>query len=377
MENSVLRQIEQDLQSITDEKHGYIKAGYPGFPRLFGRDGLIVSWQLLDENPEICKRTIEILSQYQGKKYDAASEEEPGKILHETEIGKNNHPKYPWIPFPYFGSIDSTPLYVIVFYKYYQKTKDENFLNEYLPNIKSAIDWIKNKIESDSLGFLRYERKQEKGQLYHQGWKDGFFDHLEIKSPVAIVEAQGYAYLALRFAASFFPDQTEDYLKLAQKLKDAFNERFWMDGDKYFALAIDGDGNQKRSITSNPGHLLFCGILDEEKSEAVISRLFRDDLWTDYGIRTHSIKENNFDVVGYHLGSIWPHDNWIVSIGFRELDKEIEYEKIKKAILSVFEKLGYIPECYGVNLEGKLFEIERAQKIQAWSLGSVYYFLNH
>lgn len=370
-----LEKIDRDLRSLVDENHGYIKAGFPGFHRLFGRDSLIVSWQLLNERPEICRATLEIMSRYQGKKSDLISEEEPGKILHETDIGKDHHPKYPWIPFPYFGSIDATPLYVILHYKYHQKTGDDDFLNKFLPGIETAADWIVNRIENDDIGFLRYQRKQEKGQLYHQGWKDGFLDHLKIKAPVAIVEAQGYAYLALKCAADLLPKRSEKFLNTAQKLKENFNEKFWMDDKKYFSLAIDGDGRQKSSITSNPGHLLFAGILDREKSDFVIDRIFKEDLWTPFGIRTHSTNEPDFEEKSYHLGSVWPHDNWMIAVGCKEMGKDAEYKKIREAILMAFDMLGYIPECYGVSRDGKLLEIDKAQKIQAWSLGAVNYFL--
>ncbi|MCX6760859.1 MAG: hypothetical protein NTZ84_02040 [Candidatus Nealsonbacteria bacterium] len=199
--------LQNDIEILRDQEHGYIRAGYPRFMRLFGRDSLIVSNQLLEIDPSICRSTLEILSEFQGKKFDEVSEEEPGKILHETDPGKPHHPQYEWIPFPYYGSIDSTPWFLITFGKYFQKTSDQEFLNQYRQNIQAVADWIETRINSDPSGFLRYQRKREKGQLFHQGWKDGFFDHLKIQPPVAIVEAQGYCYLALKEATNLLNNE--------------------------------------------------------------------------------------------------------------------------------------------------------------------------
>ena len=365
--------LQNDIATLRDPEQGYIRGGYPRFMRLFGRDSLIVSNQLLEEDPNICRSTLEILSEYQGKKIDAISEEEPGKIVHETDPGKPHHPQYEWIPFPYYGSADSTPWFLITTGKYIEKTDDREFLNQHQQNIQAATDWIETKINSDPAGFLRYQRKQEKGQLFHQGWKDSFFNHLKIQPPVAIVEAQGYSYLALKKAAQLLNNEKYNYQ--ADELKKRFNENFWMEDEKYFALALNGENQQKKTITSNPGHLLFTGILEKQKADLVVKRLFEPDMWTTYGIRTHSLNEPDFDAQSYHAGSVWPHDNWIIAQGLKKLGYNDEYQKIKEAVLKTYKELGFIPELYGVTPSGKLEEIEKACKLQAWASGAALQFL--
>jgi glycogen debranching enzyme len=357
--------LKNDLASLLDKEHGYLNAGFPKFMHLFGRDSLISSWQLLEINQEIAKATLKSLSQLQGKKNDEITEEEPGKIIHAI------HSKFSHLP--YYGSIDSTPLFIIIFAFYFEKTNDLDFLNKHLSNIESAARWLKQKIEADKLGFLRYQSKQEKGQLFHQGWKDGFLDHLKIEPPVAIVEAQGYAYLALKKVAKLLNQQKLD--RPAEKLKKRFNKLFWMNDKNYFALALDGKKNQRKSITSNPGHLLFCEILEKEKQEAVVKKLFSPELWTKYGIRTHGVSEPDFDAEGYHLGSVWPHDNWIIAQGLKKCGYLDQYQKVKEAILTTHKELGHIPELYAVTTDGQLKEIPKACPIQAWASGAALQFI--
>lgn len=366
--------LESDIEMLLDKEYGYLNAGFPRFMRLFGRDSLINGWQLLDLKPEIARATLENLSVIQGKKFDNISEEEPGKILHETHPKLSRHPKYEWIPFPYYGSIDSTPLFIIIFSFYLEKTNDYQFLKKHIQNIESAGHWLAQKIKADKSGLLRYQRKQERGQLFHQGWKDSFSDHLKINPPVAIVEAQGYSHLALKKCGQML--KNEEYDKLAERLKNSFEQKFWMADKNYFALALDGQNNQRQAITSNPGHLLFCEILEKDKQEAVVEKLFSSELWTLYGIRTHGIGEPDFDVEGYHSGSVWPHDNWVIAQGLKKCGYRDKYQKIKKAILAAYNELGHIPELFAVTIDGKLKEIPKACTVQAWASGAALQFLN-
>jgi len=369
----------QEIKQLKDKK-GFIRAGLPRFNRLFGRDSLIAAWQLLDKNPGICQATLEILSQYQGKVFNDEREEEPGKILHETDLGKNRHPEGRF-PFPYYGSIDSTPLFLILFSFYYKKTKNLKFLNSRWENILRAINWIEECGDKDKDLFLEYQRKNPKG-LFHQAWKDGFEDLLKIEPPVAIVEVQGYQYLALKETADLAEikkdfDLTKELRERAEKLKEVFNEKFWMEDKNYFALALDGKKQQRKAITSNPGHLLFTRICEKGKEKLIAERLFQDDLWTSYGIRTHSTLEPDFDPKSYHFGSIWPHDNWIIAQGLKKLGYRNEYQKIKNAILLANDKIGNLPEYYGV-IDGKItLEMEKTPCYpQAWSSGALFNFLS-
>ena len=375
----IKRKVLSEIKQLKD-KRGFIRAGLPRFNRLFGRDALISAWQLLDKNPGICQATLEILSQYQGKVFNDEKEEEPGKILHETDLEKSHHPEG-YFPFPYYGSVDSTPLFLILFSFYFKEKRDRKFLDSHWENILKAINWIEECGDKDKDLFLEYQRKNEKG-LFHQGWKDSFEDHLKIDPPVAIVEAQGYQYLALKEAALLAEikkdwDLADKLNGRAWELKKKFNQDFWAEDKKYFALALNGKKEQRKAITSNPGQLLFTGILKKEKIDFIVKRLFEDDLWTSFGIRNHSTLEPDFNPKSYHFGSIWPHDNWIISQGLRKLGRKKEYQKIKNAILLAYDQIGYLPEFYGV-VDGKInLEMEKTPCYpQAWSSGALFNFLS-
>jgi len=367
-----------EIETLKDEK-GVILAGFPHYARFFGRDSLITSWQLLHIQPDICRKTLEALSQLQGKKINQLREEEPGKIIHETDWKLKWHPTIKGFPFPYYGSVDSTPFFVILFYFYFQKTRDLKFLKKHWKNILVAVDWIIKYGDSDQDLFLEYQRKNPNG-LYHQGWKDSLKDSLKIKTPVAIVEAQGYQYTALKSAAILAKvlkkkNLSRELLKRAIKLKKKFNEKFWVEKEKYFALALDGKKNQEKAVTSNPGHLLFTGIIVKDKEKKVVKRVFQKDLWTPFGIRTHSTRNSNFNSLSYHRGTVWPHDNWIIAQGLKKLGYKKEYQKIKNAILKAYLKLGYLPELYGV-VKGKIVEYKGAGYPQAWASGALLHFLS-
>ncbi|MCH8986946.1 amylo-alpha-1,6-glucosidase, partial [Patescibacteria group bacterium] len=270
----IRKQLLKEIKQLKDRR-GFLNAGIPQFNRLFGRDALIVAWQLLEWNPGICKATLEVLSQEQGKVFHDEREEEPGKILHETDFDSKWHPDG-LFPFPYYGSVDSTPLFLIVFAFYHKKTKDRKFLEHHWENILMALHWMEENGNRNNNSFLEYERKNPKG-LYHQGWKDGSQDHLKIHPPVAIVEAQGYEYKALKEISVLAETRKDidlaDKLKdRAKNLKDEFNEKFWMEEENYFALGLSGKKKQRKSITSNPGRCLFTNIIDEEKIEKVVER---------------------------------------------------------------------------------------------------------
>lgn len=374
------RKILFELKKLKDRK-GFLKAGFPHFKRLFGRDSLISAWQLLEKNPGIAKATLEILSQLQGKIINDEKEEEPGKIIHETDLKKNWHPQG-YFPFPYYGSVDSTPLFLILFSFYWQKTKDEKFLNLHWENILRAITWIEEYGDKDKDLFLEYQRKNPNG-LFHQGWKDSFFNHLNIEPPVAIVEVQGYQYLALKEISKITRQKNNFDLanklnERAEKLKEQFNKKFWMEDKQYFCLALNGKKEQRKAITSNPGHLLFTGIVAEDKIKPLVERIFKEDLFTEYGIRTHSQLEPDFDPFKYHLGSIWPHDNWIIAQGLKKLGYEKEYQKIKNAILKAYKELGFLPEYYIVK-QGKITIdglLKKPCYPQAWASGALFNFIS-
>lgn len=373
---------EKLIKEIDQLRHprGFLLAGLPIFDKLFGRDSIIVSWQLLDYDSQIAKNTLEALSEFQGSKIDDLAEEEPGKILHEHIINLKRQPRLNW-PFPYYGSVDATPLYLILFYLYFEKTKNKEFIEKHWVNIEKAVDWLFEFGDKDKDLFLEYQRKNPKG-LFHQCWKDSSW--LKIEPPVELVEVQGYQYFALIKIAELAEILNKNYYfieKLKQRakdLKEKFNRVFWSEDKKFFALALDGAHQLIFKTTSNQGHLLFCEIIDQEKIPYIVKRLFRDDLWTPYGIRTYSSLEPEFDPLSYHLGSIWPHDNWIIAQGLKKLGYFDEYIKIKKAIINAYNEIGYLPEYYTV-IENKLivkgFKEKEPDYPQAWSTGALINFL--
>ena len=354
---------------------GYLNAGYPRYNTLFGRDSLISAWQTLKIDSSIARATLKILAKYQGKIIDPMSEEEPGKILHEHRFTLEEQKKLLNWKFPYYGSVDSTPLFIFLAAQYLRETGDKSFVKGIMKNILDAYLWIRNYGDLDRDGYVEYKRKNPYG-LFHQGWKDGTEDHLGIKPPVAIVEVQGYVYAAyqsLEFLIKEIGGKiSHETSPIKKTLKSKFNRDFWMKKENFFALALDGDKKQKKTITSNPGHLLFTGIVLEDKVELLVSRLFKEDLWTPYGIRTHSSLEPDFDPYSPHLGCIWPHDNWIIYKGLQKLGFTSYAGRIKEALLRVYKKLGKIPEFYAVS-RGEVVDMSTLEKeptanpLQAWA----------
>jgi len=371
----IIENLKKDIAMLREPEYGYIRAGYPRFMALFGRDSCITSWQLIDYDPAIARDTIKILAKLQGKKSNNFSEEEPGKILHEWHPNPLEYKVLPW-PLPYYGSVDATPLFLYLCFLYYEKTTDSKWLAQIWPHIELALEWCEKYGDLDGDMLIEYERKNPAG-LEHQGWKDSRLDHLNLAPPVELVEVQGYYYMALMQMEELALGLKKT--ELAEKLRDralhvrrALLSEFWLPDEEYFSMAISGDRIPDRRITSNPGHLLFSGILDgeDEKIRKVVEHLFGEDMWTPYGIRTHSTKNPDFNPMSYHLGSIWPHDNWIISQGLLRYGYIEEYGKIKEALLGVYRQLGKIPELYAAD-GGKLIEIPIAASPQAWASGAL------
>jgi glycogen debranching enzyme len=359
---------------------GYLRAGAPRFATLFGRDSLISAWQTLSIDPSIAAATLRILAALQGKRLGSKSEEEPGKILHEHWFKVEDQKELPDWEFPYYGSIDSTPLYLIVADAYLDSTNDVAILDELWPALQAAYKWMVELGDRDGDGYLEYSRRNPRG-LLHQGWKDGSEDHLHIAPPVALVEVQGYAIGAHRAFARLarrrgFLDAAENAERFAGRLCDAVNRDFWMPEARYFALALDGSKRQRKAITSNPGHLLLVDAVARDRVDDLVERLLAKDMFTAYGIRTHSTSEPDFNPFGYHTGSIWPHDNWFIYKGLMRQGRESEAFRIRAALIRVWEELGKIPELWTVD-KGALVDLSRsgsptpANPLQAWSSAAV------
>jgi len=379
MTENIKQKLKADIEILKDPQLGYIRAGLPRFAALFGRDSCIVSWQLIDYDATIARRTIELLAELQGKEINNISEEEPGKIIHEWHPNPSKYKSLPW-PLPYYGSVDATPLFIYLCGIYYEKSVDTGWLEKYWPHIVSALKWCEKYGDFDGDTLLEYERKNPAG-LLHQGWKDSRMDHLGLESPIELIEAQGYYYAALREAAEFALMLKDEALakKLSQrseKLKETCLKEFWLADKNFFAIALSESKFPDKRISSNPGHLLFSGILDgeDDKIKAIVNRLFQDDMWTPYGIRTHAESNPDFNPMSYHLGSVWPHDNWIIAQGLKKYGYDREYEKIKCALLDAYQALGKIPELYTV-VDGKIEKISIACSPQAWASGALLNFI--
>lgn len=381
----IKRHLITDIKKLKSPK-GYLWAGYPHFKTLFGRDSLISAWQLLDYDPQIAKTTLQSLAKYQGTRINHKREEEPGKILHEHRTSSEIHrwkrkfKHFAHWGFPYYGSIDSTPWFVIVAYDYYTQTGDMRFIKSLWPNIKKAIEWIYTYGDMDQDGFIEYERKNPAG-LYHQGWRDSTENHLQIEAPVALVEIQGYAYYALKAGSALAKTLKEErfsrYLKRrAQTLKKKFDSIFW--NKTSYIVALEKNKKKNNSSSSNQGHLLFTGIISSREKEMKLARrLFASDMWTPYGIRTLSTKDKLFNPFSYHLGSVWPHDNWIIYKGFRDRGRILEAQKIKNALIKAFQEIGYLPEYYVVT-NNKISQpyLRYACHPQAWASAALLNMLN-
>jgi glycogen debranching enzyme len=255
-------------------------------------------------------------------------------------------------------------------------------------SVADALSWIIRDGMNGS--FLSYRKPPQDSGLQSQSWRDGIGSMLEqMKSPVSVIGVQGYAYRALRKARELIPGEFPDnHSTLTEAVDDALNflqenvyDYFSLYDENYLGLAIDGDGVLNQAITSDPGHLLFSGILTRSQQESIVGRLFEPDLMTDYGIRCLSSKDRNFDPRAYQRGSVWPHDNWIIAIGLKECGYSKEYAELRERMIRASEFIGGLPEYFGVSPDGHILPTSRVRIKpcfpQAWSTGALHYFTSH
>ena len=358
-------------------------AGLPWFMAIFGRDSILTSLQALPFIPRLARSTLRTLALLQGVRGDDFRDEEPGKIIHELRYGEltafEERPQS-----PYYGSADVTPLYLILLDEYERWSGDAALVRQLEPVAREALRWIEEYGDHDGDGYVDYSRKRETG-LENQCWKDSwnsilFADGSNSVLPRATCEIQGYVYdakrRAARLARQFWADPAlADRLEReAVELKARFNRDFWMEGRRCFALARDGQGRKVDSITSNIGHLLWSGIVDDDKIPAVVGHLCGPALFSGWGVRTMAEGEGGYNPIGYHVGTVWPHDNAFIALGLASAGYREEATRIAAGILeaAVFFD-GRLPEAfagYARTLTEYPVEYPTACSPQAWATGT-------
>jgi glycogen debranching enzyme len=345
------------LWSKTDAGEPYPAAGTPWFDAFFGRDSCIVSMQMMAYRPQIARDCLRLLAKYQGTKVDPARDEEPGKILHELRFDELS--RCGELPYgPYYGSIDSTPLFLMLAAEYHEWTADDALIRELLPSIRAALRWMDTYGDPRGSGYLAYEKRSAKG-LVNQGWKDSWdavmhADGTLAPAPIALAEVQGYAYAARLGIARLFEriGETEavDQLRRdAETLRARFNRDFWLDDLSYYALAVDGRGVPARSIASNAAHCLWTDIIDEVRAPDVVRTIMSERMFSGWGIRTLASGTPRFNPIGYHLGTVWPHDNSIAAMGLKTYGFATELNELASAMFDAAYAFPYLrlPELFG------------------------------
>jgi glycogen debranching enzyme len=343
------------LHDPAGERRPVLAAGAPWYMALFGRDALITAYMALPIDRALALGVLEALAELQGSVVDENTEEEPGRIVHETRylgaerITLTGHSAY-------YGSIDATPLFVVLLAELCRWGIAADDLARLLPHADRAIEWIERYGDRDGDGFVEYQRASDRG-LFNQGWKDSgdairYRDGRIAGAPLALAEVQGYVYAAYQGRAAIADrlgesDVAERCRRVAADLKQRFNERFWNDELGWFAVALGPDKEQVDSLTSNIGHCLWSGIIDDDHAEDVVKQLMSPTMWTGWGIRTLASDELGFDPMSYHCGSVWPHDGALVAAGLARYGFEEAALTLTNGLLDASECFnGRLPEFF-------------------------------
>lgn len=388
--NAALDQATIDLRALYTEADGMpiISAGIPWYSTPFGRDSIITSLQTLGMNPRIACDTLRYLASTQGQRENPETEEQPGKIMHELRRGELARAgEIPHVP--YYGTIDATPLWLILLHETWRWTGDDALVRELLPNADRAIEWMDRYGDIDGDGFIEYAKTSPNG-LVNQGWKDSwdgvpFPDGTLPKPPIALVEVQGYACDAKRRMASLYhvfgdAARAKRLRAEATRLRERIMESFWLEDLGTFALALDGAKHPLPTVTTNAGHLLWCRVPDAARAARTGARLLSPDMFSGWGVRTLSAEHAVYNPMSYHDGSVWPHDNAIVALGLSLTGQKAAMLPIFSALYDAALGIRYqrLPElfCGMSRAEGRrpvLYPVSCSP--QAWASGAFFMLL--
>lgn len=391
-DREILRASRYDIRGLLEQTpHGLVPdAGVPWYAVPFGRDAIITALQTLVYNPDIAEGTLRFLAANQGTEVDPFKEEEPGKIMHElrrgelAQLGEVPHT-------PYFGTVDATPLFLVLFVEAMEWLDSDQLYKDLLPGALRALEWIDRFGDQDGDGYVEYIAHRP-GGVVNQGWKDSVDavlhpDGAGAAPPIALVEVQGYVYQAKLGMSRLL--RRRGQLDLATRLereacdlKVRFNRDFWLEEERFFAQALDGEKKAVRSITSNPGHCLWSGICDSDKADAVAARLLAPDMFSGWGIRTLSSRSTNFNPMSYHNGSVWPHDTALIALGLRRCGHAEAASRIVSGLIEAGFRFpdARLPELFcGFSRDQRFNSSPTAYVVscspQAWAAGCVFMLL--
>ncbi|HZZ94562.1 MAG TPA: amylo-alpha-1,6-glucosidase [Usitatibacter sp.] len=380
-----------DLAMLTagNPEGRYPYAGVPWYSVPFGRDGILTALEYLWVDPAMARGVLDFLARTQADAVEPARDAEPGKIVHEIRHGELAD--LGEIPFGrYYGTIDATPLFVVLAGEYYQRTTDRATLEALWPNIERALAWIDTHGDPDHDGYVEYARRSRTG-LVNQGWKDSedsvfHADGRLAEGPIALCEVQGYVYLARLHAARLARalgrgGHATQLERQAEDLRTRFERDFWCEDLGIYALALDGDKRACRVVASNAGHVLWSGIAAPERARRTGATLMSERSFSGWGVRTVAEGESRYNPMSYHDGSIWPHDNAVIAMGFARYGMKREAAAITQAMYdaSLFSDLHRLPELFcGFARRGDgegptLYPV--ACSPQAWASASPFYLL--
>src|SRR5437870_3091731 len=392
--DQLLRRALQDLRLLIDDIDGDLvpTAGIPWFAVPFGRDSMITSMQTLSLRPAISAGTLRFLARHQGRQVNEFRDEEPGKILHEVRLGELA--KLQRVPHsPYYGSVDATPLFLVTLGEYVRWTGDLDLARSLLPNAEAALAWMRDYGDPEADGFLKFHSRSSEG-IRNQGWKDSpdstsHRDGRPAEPPIALAEVQAYAFGAHREMADLYarvgePDKERTERGLAERTRQHFLETLPMSDQAgaFWAMGLDGDKKRIETVTSNPGHALWTGLLRGKEARPTVERFLADDMLCGWGIRSLSSRARTFNPMSYHNGSVWPHDNALIALGMKRAGADIAARDVASQIFEAGLRFpgSRLPELWCGFGRDRRYRSTPAQypvscSPQAWAAGSAFMLL--